>query len=206
MRRIVLFVMTTLTAVVLLLGYHTSTSSKAAGGETAFISTPQAGAATGSSDSPTSVPETASAGTTAAPTPPQITTPTGTAGSSTTGSVSSSSSATATPTPSSSSSSTSSAGAGSATSSTVTGAVADTRWGPVQVQLTVQNKKITNVSVIQYPNNNGRDQEINATALPILVQETISAQSAKIDMVSGATVTSEGYLNSLQSALDQAGL
>jgi uncharacterized protein with FMN-binding domain len=74
------------------------------------------------------------------------------------------------------------------------------------VQLTVQGKKITNVLVIQYPNNNNRDQEINATALPILVQETISAQSAQIDMVSGATVTSDGYLTSLQSALDQAGL
>ena len=209
MRRIVLFVMSTLTAVVLLLGYHTSTSSKAAGGETAFISTPQAGTAASSSGSVTSTSETATAGTTAAPAAPQITTPTGTVGSTTTGSTSAS--ATAAPTTSAGSSSSSPSSASSATatssaSSTVTGAVADTRWGPVQVQLTVQNKKITNVSVIQYPNGNGRDQEINATALPVLVQETISAQSAKIDMVSGATVTSDGYLNSLQSALDQAKL
>ena len=50
------------------------------------------------------------------------------------------------------------------------------------------------------------DQEINAQALPVLVQETLDAQSAKIDMVSGATVTSDGYLASLQSALDEAGL
>jgi uncharacterized protein with FMN-binding domain len=70
----------------------------------------------------------------------------------------------------------------------------------------LKNGKITDVAVIQYPNGNGRDQEINATALPILVQETISAQSAQIDMVSGATITSGGYLTSLQSALDQAGL
>ena len=66
--------------------------------------------------------------------------------------------------------------------------------------------KITDVSVLQYPNGNPRDQEINDYALPILIQETLDAQSAKIDMVSGATVTSAGYLQSLQSALDQAGL
>ena len=94
----------------------------------------------------------------------------------------------------------------SATSGTVTGTVADTRWGPVQVQITVANGSITNVSVVQYPNSNGKDQEINARALPILVQETLKAQSASIDMVSGATYTSDGYLTSLQSALDQAGL
>jgi uncharacterized protein with FMN-binding domain len=88
----------------------------------------------------------------------------------------------------------------------VTGAVADTRWGPVQVQITVANGSITNVSVVQYPNSNGRDQEINAQALPILIQETLKSQSASIDMVSGATYTSDGYLTSLQSALDSAGL
>ena len=62
------------------------------------------------------------------------------------------------------------------------------------------------VSVIDYPDGNGKDQQINARALPVLVQETLDAQSADIDMVSGATVTSDGYLESLQSALDQAGL
>ena len=140
--------------------------------------------------------------------PPQITTPTGPASSSSAGaSTSSSTSSSAPRAPTTSPTPTSSSSSAAATAShTVTGAVADTRWGPVQVQLTLQNKKITNVAVIQYPNNNGRDQEINSTALPILVQETISAQSAKIDMVSGATVTSDGYLSSLQSALDQAGL
>jgi uncharacterized protein with FMN-binding domain len=91
-------------------------------------------------------------------------------------------------------------------SSTVTGAVAQTRLGPVEVRLTLASGKITAVDVVQYPNGNGRDQEINADALPVLVQETISAQSANIDMVSGATVTSDGYVQSLQSALDQAGL
>ena len=90
--------------------------------------------------------------------------------------------------------------------STVTGAVAQTRWGPVQVRLTLADGKITAVDVVQYPDGNGRDREINDDALPVLVQETISAQSADVDMVSGATVTSTGYVQSLQSALDQAGL
>jgi uncharacterized protein with FMN-binding domain len=89
---------------------------------------------------------------------------------------------------------------------TVTGSVAQTRWGPVQVQLTVAAGRISDVTVLQYPDGNGRDRQINDDALPELVQETLSAQNADIDMVSGATVTSEGYLESLQSALDQAGL
>jgi uncharacterized protein with FMN-binding domain len=88
----------------------------------------------------------------------------------------------------------------------VTGDAADTRWGPVQVQLTVTGGTITAVSVVEYPDNNGKDKQINARALPILVRETLKAQSADIDMVSGATVTSDGYVESLQSALDQAGL
>jgi uncharacterized protein with FMN-binding domain len=87
---------------------------------------------------------------------------------------------------------------------TVTGDVASTQWGPVQVQLTLQGGKITDVNVAQYPNGNHRDVEINDYALPILIDETKQAQSAQIDMVSGATVTSDGYIRSLQSALDQA--
>ena len=61
---------------------------------------------------------------------------------------------------------------------TVTGSVAKTQWGPVQVQLTVSSGKITKVTVVQYPNGNGKDQEINDYALPILTQETMDAQSA----------------------------
>jgi uncharacterized protein with FMN-binding domain len=90
--------------------------------------------------------------------------------------------------------------------SAVTGTVAQTRWGPVQVQLTLAAGKITAVDVLQHPDGNNRDREINDDALPVLVQETLSAQNADIDMVSGATVTSTGYVQSLQSALDQAGL
>ena len=88
----------------------------------------------------------------------------------------------------------------------MTGSSPDTRWGPVQVQVTVADGTITDVTVVDYPNGNGKDRQINARALPVLVQETLDAQSADIDMVSGATVTSEGYLESLQSALDEAGL
>jgi uncharacterized protein with FMN-binding domain len=62
------------------------------------------------------------------------------------------------------------------------------------------------VRILQYPNGNSRDVQIAQYALPVLVQETRQAQSAHIDMVSGATYTSTGYIQSLQSAIDQAGL
>jgi uncharacterized protein with FMN-binding domain len=74
----------------------------------------------------------------------------------------------------------------------------------VQVAITVAGGKITNVDVPQYPNGSGRDVEIANYSLPQLISETLSAQNANIDMVSGATYTSEGYLQSLQSAIDQA--
>ena len=102
------------------------------------------------------------------------------------------------------SSGTESSGTGTAT--TVTGSRASTRWGDVQVSITVTDGKITAVDVPEYPTGNGKDRQINADALPVLTQETLSAQSADIDMVSGATVTSQGYVQSLQSALDKAGL
>lgn len=88
---------------------------------------------------------------------------------------------------------------------TVTGELAQTRWGPVQVQITLSGDKVTSVQVVQVPAGNPRDVEINDYAVPVLKQETLQAQSAQIDSVSGATVTSEGYIASLQSALDQAG-
>ena len=95
---------------------------------------------------------------------------------------------------------------GSAASGTYTGDTASTQWGPVQVQITVADGKITDATAVQYPSGNGKDQEINAYALPILAQEAVAAQSAQIDHVSGATVTSDGYVQSLQSAIDQANL
>jgi uncharacterized protein with FMN-binding domain len=84
--------------------------------------------------------------------------------------------------------------------------VAQTRWGPVEVTITVSGRQITAVSVPIYPSGNGHDAQINAYALPTLKQETLAAQSAAIDTVSGATVTSNGYKQSLQAALDAAHL
>lgn len=87
---------------------------------------------------------------------------------------------------------------------TYTGDAVRTRYGNVQVQITISGGVITDVQVPQYPNNDRKDQQINARALPILISETTQSQSADISMVSGATYTSDGYVQSLQSALDQA--
>jgi uncharacterized protein with FMN-binding domain len=86
----------------------------------------------------------------------------------------------------------------------VNGSVVQTRWGPVQVQVHITDRKITEVTALQIPNGNRRDVEINAYAVPQLRAEVLAAQSAKIDAVSGATVTSDGYVRSLQAALDKA--
>ncbi len=161
MKRIALAFLSTVSAVVLMFGYHTST----------------AGSLDASPTGQTPISSSASSGS-----PPDPT----------------ASDPSATPTPSTSTPSTS--------SKKYDGPTADTRWGPVQVEITVASGKITDVAVLQYPNGNGKDQEINSYALPILIQDTISAQSAGIDMVSGATVTSDGYLRSLQGALDEAHL
>jgi uncharacterized protein with FMN-binding domain len=92
---------------------------------------------------------------------------------------------------------------------TVNGGSADTQYGPVQVQIRIRSGRIISADAIDYPQGSGRDQEINSYAIPQLDQETLDAQSAQIDTVSGATYTSDGYRESLQSALDaahQAGL
>ncbi len=95
---------------------------------------------------------------------------------------------------------------GATAAGTYTGDSVMTRWGAVQVEITVADGKITAVQAVEYPQNNARDRQINAYALPVLAQEATQAQSAKIDVVSGATVTSDGYIQSLQSAIDQAHL
>jgi len=96
--------------------------------------------------------------------------------------------------------------AGTSGPASYTGAAADTRWGPVQVRITVQGGKISASRAVQYPQGTSRDAQINGSALPVLNQEAVQQQSASIDTVSGATVTSDGYLQSLQSAIDQAHL
>ena len=89
---------------------------------------------------------------------------------------------------------------------TVNGTSAGTRYGPVQVRVTIRSHRLVAVTALVYPSSGGRDQEISAFALPQLEQEAIAAQSAQIDTVSGATFTSDGYRRSLQSALDAAHL
>ncbi|MER7812221.1 FMN-binding protein [Streptomyces sp900116325] len=89
-------------------------------------------------------------------------------------------------------------------SGTFTGDPIDTQYGTVQVAATLSKGKITSVKVLQAPDQNGRDQQLSSYALPRLTQEAIGAQSAHIDAVSGASYTSQGYIQSLQSALDQA--
>jgi uncharacterized protein with FMN-binding domain len=160
MRRITVWLFSTVAAVVLLFSYRTSTDSAAA--------------------VPVAVAEAPVSPVTTGPSPDASPNPSGT--------------------------SKSGSAAPSTGTKTYTGSVAQTRWGPVQVTITVTDGKITDVAVPIYPNGNGRDAEINAYALPVLRQETLTAQNAGINTVSGATVTSDGYLQSLQAALDAAHL
>jgi uncharacterized protein with FMN-binding domain len=87
---------------------------------------------------------------------------------------------------------------------TVTGHVAKTVYGPVQIELVVKNRKIVKVAVLQQPTNTIHDIQIGQFAFPRLISETLTAQDAKIDAVSGASYTSAGYISSLQSAVDQS--
>lgn len=86
----------------------------------------------------------------------------------------------------------------------VTGDVIDTQYGPVQVEVTVRGGRITAAHALRHPSGDGQTDQINADAVPQLDEETMAAQSAHIDTVSGATFTSEGYRQSLQAALDAA--
>lgn len=86
--------------------------------------------------------------------------------------------------------------------SAVTGKVAQTAYGPVQVQLVVRSSKIVKVAILKQPTTTIHDIQIGEFAFPKLIGETLAAQDAKIDAVSGASYTSAGYISSLQSALD----
>ena len=161
MRRITTWLLSTISALVLLFSYHTSTS---AGASTSVVA---------ASDPATTSGETPSTGSGSTDTP---------------------------------SSGTLSDSGSSSAATTYDGDVVSTRFGNVQVQITVKNGKVTDSQVLQVPWNDHRDQEINSSAVPILNAEAVDAQSADIDMVSGATYTSQGYIQSLQSAIDQANL
>ena len=182
MRRITLWALSTLTTLVLLFSYHTSTNGS--GTTVAAATSVQAPSAAG-----------AGSGTTGSGTTGSGTTGSGTTGSGTTGSGTTGSGTTGSGTTS-----------GSTSSTTYDGDTVQTRWGPVQVRITVVDGTIIASEAIVYPNGNHEDEQINSVALPVLNQEAVAQQSANIDMVSGATVTSEGYLTSLQSAIDQAHL
>jgi uncharacterized protein with FMN-binding domain len=94
--------------------------------------------------------------------------------------------------------------AGSTTSKVITGSSVAMPYGNVQVAVTFTGTKITSVQTLRAPNG-GRSGQINGYATPILGQEAVAAGSAKIDSVSGATYTSEAYMQSLQSAIDKLG-
>lgn len=186
MRRISLWLLSTISTLVLLFSYHTSTSAKAS---TSIVSSAESGANSTGSTSATDSSGSSSAA----------------ASGSGTGSAETSTSAGS----SSGETSASNSGTASTTTSgalTYDGSVVSTRYGNVQVQITVEDGKVTKSIVLQVPWNDRKDQEINSRAVPTLNVETVQAQSADIDMVSGATYTSKGYIESLQAALDQAHL
>lgn len=116
---------------------------------------------------------------------------------STTSGTSAAPSASSTPTPTT----TQSTKAPEATTKTVNGATEQTPYGPIQVAVTFSGTRIVKVTELQAPSG-GRSDEINSQAAPLLAQEVLSSQSARIDTVSGATYTSEGYMQSVQSAID----
>jgi len=93
---------------------------------------------------------------------------------------------------------------GSLKDGTFTGSTATTRWGPVQVRITVTGGRITAVDVPTFPSGDNKSIQINRVAVPRLVQSTLTAQSASVNSVSGATYTSTGYKTSLQSAIDKS--
>ncbi|MFD8963824.1 FMN-binding protein [Streptomyces sp. NPDC059568] len=86
-----------------------------------------------------------------------------------------------------------------------TGDPVNTQYGTVQVSATVKAGRLTAVTVLRTPSGDGRSRQIATDAVPRLTQEALSAHSAHIDAVSGASYTSQGYIQSLQSALDRAG-
>lgn len=88
-------------------------------------------------------------------------------------------------------------------SQTATGSTVDTMYGPVQVKVSMTNGEVTSVTAAQLPYDNPRSQEISSQPEPLLRSEALQARSAQIDVVSGATYTSDGYATSLQSAIDK---
>jgi uncharacterized protein with FMN-binding domain len=99
----------------------------------------------------------------------------------------------------------SSSSGGSSTTGTYTGSVVETPYGPVQVAVAEEGGKIADVKALQLPTEHALSREISEQVAPMLRSEALQAQSGEINVVSGATYTSEGYASSLQAALQQAG-
>jgi uncharacterized protein with FMN-binding domain len=95
-------------------------------------------------------------------------------------------------------------GSTTTTGKLVNGTVQQSPYGPTQVAVTLDGKKIVAVTVLQHTDDGTMSEQIDSNALPQLTKEALTAQSAKIDAVSGASYTSAGYIKSLQSALDDA--
>lgn len=93
---------------------------------------------------------------------------------------------------------------GTYTDGTYTGNAVDAYYGTVQVAATIQNGAIASVRFVQYPHDQGNSAQINAHAMPQLIQEAVQTQSANVDGISGATHTTEAFKQSLSSALSQA--
>ena len=88
---------------------------------------------------------------------------------------------------------------------TFIGGTYDAYYGTVQVQATIQNGSITNVSALKFPNHSGTSRSINRQALTYLLQEVVAAQNSKVNIIGGATLTSRAYIKSLRDALVQSG-
>lgn len=93
----------------------------------------------------------------------------------------------------------------SSSTKTATGSAISTRYGNVQLKVTVSGGKITGIQAVQLPASDSKSSQISSYAEPQLSQSALTAQSANVDVVSGATYTSDGYRTALQSALDAAG-
>ncbi|TQJ59232.1 uncharacterized protein with FMN-binding domain [Arthrobacter sp. SLBN-83] len=131
---------------------------------------------------------------------------TGSSGSGSSGSTGASGSSGTSGTSGSTGSSGSSGSSSSSASGTYKGNTVQTRFGPVQVQITVANGKITDVTALQLTNTDGKSIQISNRAAPLLRSKVLAAQSANVQTVSGATITSDAYLTSLQAAIDAANL
>lgn len=97
------------------------------------------------------------------------------------------------------------ANAMSYTNGTYTGPVTDAYYGRMQIQAIVRGGKLSAIKVLQYPNDRGTSITINSQALPMLRNEIIAAQSTNVDIISGATLSSDAFLRSLSGALNKAG-